>query len=119
MGITYNIELYHPTALQGAGAQTESLGACKIITRNVFVTVTEHNGDAHLVLLDELTELDRTQPRYVTIVGKAVFPRRVDLPDKIFVETASGHARAVSGDQVAKIHRVSGEGLGSGRLFRP
>jgi hypothetical protein len=119
MAFTYDIELFHPTALPGAGAQTESLGSCKIITRNVFVTVTEHNGDAHLVLLDELTELDRTQPRYTTIIGKTFYPRRVDLPNKIFVETASGHARAVNGDQIARIHRHGGEAQGSGRLSRP
>ena len=116
MSFTYEIELFHPTALHGAGAQMESLGACKIITRNVFVTVTEHSGDAHLVLLDELTELDRTQPRYVTVIGKTVYPRSLDLPDKIFVETASGHARAVSGDQIAKIVRKGGDMRGTGRL---
>lgn len=116
MPFTYDIELFHPTALPGAGAQTESLGACKIITRNVFVTVTEHSGDAHLILLDELTELDRTQARYVTVIGKTFYPRRVDLPDKIFVELASGHARAVSGDQIAKISRQGSDSHGTGRI---
>lgn len=99
----YAIELYHPSAIPGAGAQTEPLGACKIITKNVFVTVTEHSGDARLVLLDELAEVDRMQPRLTTMTGRAVYPRRVDLPDKIFVETASGHARAVSGDRIARL----------------
>lgn len=118
MAFTYDIELFHPTALHGAGAQTESLGACKIITRNVFVTVVEMNGDAHLVLLDELTELDRTLPRYVTIIGKTVYPRRVDLPEKIFIETASGHARAVNGDQIARILRQGSDTRGTGRISR-
>ena len=68
--MTYEIELFIPSARPGAAAVTETLGACKIISRNVFVTVTEHNGSAHLVLLDELTELDRTQPRYATVTGK-------------------------------------------------
>ncbi|MBK6313126.1 MAG: hypothetical protein IPF53_02095 [Blastocatellia bacterium] len=116
MSFSYDIELYLPTALHGAGSQTESLGVCKIITRNVFVTVTEHNGDAHLVLLDEMTELDRTQPRYVTVIGKTVFPRRVDLPSKIFVETAAGQARAINGDQIARIVRQGGDSRGTGRI---
>jgi hypothetical protein len=101
--VTYEIELFIPSARPGAAAVTETLGACKIISRNVFVTVTEHNGSAHLVLLDELTELDRTQPRFATVTGKVVYPRRLDLPDKIFVETATGHARAVAGEQIARV----------------
>lgn len=103
MRLTYEIELFIPSARPGAAALTESLGPCKIITRNVFVTVTERNGAAHLVLLDELSELDRTQTRYATVTGKVVYPRRLDLPDKIFIETATGHARAITGDQIAKI----------------
>ncbi|MCC6742246.1 MAG: hypothetical protein IT175_00145 [Acidobacteria bacterium] len=116
MAFTYDIELFHPSALPGAGARTESLGTCRIITRNVFVTVTEHSGDAHLVILDELTELDRTQPRYVTVHGKTSYPRRVDLPDKIFVETSSGHARAIAGDQIARIVRQGSDNRGTGRI---
>lgn len=116
MPFTYDIELFHPNALPGAGARTESLGTCKIITRNVFITVTEHNGEARLVLLDELTELDRTQPRFVTIIGKTVYPRRVDLPSKIFVETSTGHARSINGDQIARIVRQGSDTRGSGRI---
>jgi hypothetical protein len=114
--VTYEIELFHPSALHGAGAQTESLGLCKIITRNVFVTVTEHNGDAHLILLDELAEVDRTQSRLTTVTGRMLYPRRIDLPTKIFVETASGHARAVGGDQIARLIASKREQPKTGRL---
>ena len=114
--MTYEIELFHPSALSGAGAQTESLGQCKIITRNVFITVTEHNGDAHLVLLDELAEVDRTQPRLQTVTGRTLYPRRVDLPAKIFVETATGHARAVGGDQIARLTASKRSSPKTGRL---
>ena len=114
--MTYEIELFHPSAIPGSGALTESLGPCKIITRNVFITVTEHNGSAHLVLLDELTEVDRTQPRLQTVTGRTLYPRKVDLPNKIFVETADGHARAVGGDQIARLVASKRSAPKTGRL---
>ena len=64
------------------------------------------NGDAHLILLDEVLELDRTQPRLTTVLGRTTYPRRIDFPDRIFVETATGHARAISGDQIARVSAV-------------
>ncbi|MDQ2675612.1 MAG: hypothetical protein M3Y34_02290, partial [Actinomycetota bacterium] len=76
--MTYEIELFHPSALPGAGAKTESLGPCRIVTKNVFVTVTEHSGGAHVVLLEELVAVDRTAPSYVTAAGRTCYPRRVD-----------------------------------------
>lgn len=106
--MNYNIDLYLPSALPGAASQTESLGRCRVISRNVFVTVTEHNGNAHVVSLDEVVELDRTVPRYTTTSGRTCLPRRVDLPDKIFVETPGGYARTVVGDQVARLVGVKG-----------
>ncbi len=114
--MTYEIELFLPSARPGAGAQTELLGTCKIITRNVFVTVTEHGGEARLVLLDEIVSLDRPASRYVTTTGKSCYPRSIDLPDKIFVETASGHVRAVSGDQIARLTLVVRRGAPTGRV---
>lgn len=114
--MTYDIDLFLPSALRGAGAQTEHLGTCKVISRNVFVTVTEHSGEAHLVLLDEIVELDRVQPRYVTVIGKTVYPKHVDLPDKIYVELASGHSRAVGGDQIARIARHDRHDRGTDRI---
>lgn len=112
----YDIELFHPSAIPGAGAQTESLGPCKIITKNVFVTVTEPSGAAHVILLDELTELDRSEHRITTVTGKTVYPRRIDLPDKIFVETGAGYARAVAGDSIARITASRRETPRTGRL---
>jgi hypothetical protein len=114
--MTYEIDLLHPSAIPGAAAQTESLGPCQIITRNVFITVTEHNGNAHLILLDELTEVDRVQPRLQTVTGRTLYPRRVDLPAKIFVETSSGHARAVGGDQIARLIATRRTAPKTGRL---
>jgi hypothetical protein len=111
-GETFEIELYHPSAIPGAGAQTESLGACKIISRVVFLTVTEHSGDAHLVPLADIVDFDRAQPKYTTTIGKTYYPRRVDLPDRIFVETTSGHARAVGGDQIARLVRSKADHSG-------
>ena len=104
--MTYNIDLYLPSALRGASSLTESLGRCRVISRNVFVTITEHNGSAHVVALDDLLELDRTAPRYTTVAGRTFLPRRLDLPDKIFVETPGGYARTVIGDQVARLTAV-------------
>ena len=101
--MTYEIELFHPSALPGAGAQTEALGPCRILTKNVFVTVTEQNGKAYVVLLDEIAELDRTLPSYITVTGRSVYPRRIDLPDRIYVETRSGHARSVASDTIARM----------------
>ncbi len=114
--MVYDIELFQPNTPPSAGARTDSLGSCKIITRNVFVTVTEHNGDAHLVLLDELSELDRMLPRLTTTIGRAHYPRRIDLPAKIFVETESGHARAVNGDQIARMTATKREAPKTGRI---
>jgi hypothetical protein len=108
--VIYDVELYHVSAVPGPGAATEPLGPCKIITKNVFVTVTQHSGEARVVLLDELVEVDRTQPRLTTVTGRTVYPRRVDLPAKIFVETASGHARSVSGDRIARLVATKREG---------
>lgn len=114
--MTFEIELFMPTALHGGGAHTESLGLCRIITRTVFLTVTEHNGDAHLVSLEEVTELDRTNHRYSTILGRTLYPRQIDLPDKIYVEVLSGHARALSGDQIARLVRSGRETPTTGKL---
>lgn len=114
--MTYEIELFLPSALPGAGALTETLGPCKIITKNVFVTVTEQSGEARLMLLDELAALDRSQGRLVTVLGKTCYPRRIDLPAKIFVETASGHARAVGGDQIARLTLVRRQGAAGARI---
>jgi len=114
--VIYDIELFHPSAIPGAAAMTETLGACKIITKNVFITVTEHNGDAHLMLLDELTVVDCAQPRITTAIGRTFYPRRIDFPAKIFVETATGHARAISGDQIARLVASKREGPKTGRV---
>ncbi|HQR37575.1 MAG TPA: hypothetical protein PLF26_04155 [Blastocatellia bacterium] len=104
--MTYNIDLYLPSALHGAAPMTESLGRCRVISRNVFVTVTEHNGNAHVIALDDVVELDRTVPRFTTITGRTFLPRHIDLPDKIFVETPGGYARTIIGDQVARLMAV-------------
>lgn len=114
--MTYEIELFLPSALPGAGAQTDSLGACRIITRNVFVTITEQNGDANLILLDEVLELDRTLPRLTTVLGRTIYPKRLDFPDRIFVETGTGHARAINGDQIARVTATRRPGAKSGPL---
>jgi hypothetical protein len=114
--VTYDIELFLPSALSGAGQQTESLGACKIISRNVFVTITEHNGDAHVILLDEISELDRAQHRMTTTTGRTIYPRRLDFPDKIFIETATGHARAIAGDQIARVTAAKQTAPRTGRV---
>ncbi|MGG7379623.1 hypothetical protein ACQ7B2_13005, partial [Escherichia coli] len=79
-------------AQPGVGAQTESLGQCKIISHPVFMTVVEHNGDARLIGLDDVIEVDRRQPKIATTRGKVYHPRRIDLPDKIYVETSNGYA---------------------------
>lgn len=114
--MTYEIELFHPSAKPGGAAQTESLGECKIVTKNVFVTITEHSGDAHLVLLDEIVSLDRTQPAYVTVSGRTSYPRRIDLPAKIYVEMPSGYARAIAGDAIARLVLVRRDTSNRGRV---
>jgi hypothetical protein len=114
--VTYEIELFHPSALPGAGAQTEVLGPCRILTKNVFVTVTEHNGTAHVVLLDEISVLDRTAPFYVTLTGKTFYPRRVDFPSRIYVETQSGHARALASDTIARMTIARRDSQNHGRV---
>ena len=112
--MTFEIDIFFPTAHPGAAAQTEPLGSCKVLTHPLFLTVTEHNGEAHLVPLEEVTELDRRQIHYTTIFGRTHYPRRVDLPDKIYVETATGHARTIEGDLIARIARGKGETPGKG-----
>lgn len=112
----FTIDLFLPSALSGAGQQTESLGACKVISKNVFVTITEHSGDARVVPLDDVVEIDRRQPRLTTTMGRTVYPRRVDFPDKIFVETTTGHARTVAGDQIAHVAITKRTSATSGRV---
>ena len=103
--MNFEIDLFFPSAMPGAASKTETLGLCKVLTHPVFVTVTERNGDARLVALAEIAELDRAEKRFTTTRGKACFPRRIDFPDKIYVETGSGHARAIKGDQIARLVR--------------
>ena len=101
--MTYEIELFLPSALSGAGQQTDSLGGCKLITKNVFVTLTEQNGEAHVILLDEILELDRASGRITTSNGRTLYPRKIDFPNRIFIETGTGHARSILGDQIARV----------------
>lgn len=110
--MTFEIEIFFPASVPGTGAKTETLGLCKIITQPVFVTVTEHNGDAKLVGLEAIVELDREAKTYLTALGKAFHPRRIDLPDRIYVEVSSGYARAIDGDQIARMKRAKGDSSG-------
>ena len=104
--MTFEIGLFIPTARPGAAAQTESLGPCSILSKSVFLTVTEHNGEARALPLSEVVEGDRVANRITTSIGRTLYPRRVDLPGKIFVETNAGYARAVNGDQIARLVRA-------------
>jgi hypothetical protein len=104
--VIFEIGLLIPTARPGAAALTESLGPCSILSKSVFFTVTEHNGEAHAVPLSDVVEYDRAGNRITTSMGRTLYPRRVDLPSKIFVETNAGYARAVSGDQIARLVRA-------------
>ena len=109
----YDIELLHPKATLGVGAEVEPLGVCRIVTKNVFVTVSEHSGEARLVLLDEIEKLDRTLPCYTTVLGTTHHPRRVDLPERIVVEMSSGHARTLDGDKIVRLKLLNrGRSLG-------
>ena len=110
----FDIELFLPTARPGAAADTESLGECKILTHNIFVTVTEHNGDAHLIALNDLVEVDLPEHRYVTAHGRTLYPRQMDLPDRLVVETGSGHVRTINGVQIAKMVRSKRDSPGKG-----
>jgi hypothetical protein len=104
--VVFEIILFIPTARPGDAAQTESLGLCSILSKSIFVTITEHNGEAHGLPLSEVVEFDRAANRIATSIGRTLYPRRVDLPGKIFVETTTGHARAVNGDQIARLVRA-------------
>jgi len=112
----FTIDLFLPSALPGAGQKSESLGVCRVISKNVFVTITEHNGDARVVPLDDLVEIDRRQPRVTTTMGRTLYPRRIDFPDKIFVETTTGHARTLAGDQIAHVAIAKGTTASTGRV---
>jgi hypothetical protein len=112
--VRFEVELFRPGASRNLDAPLEPLGPCKIITRPVFLTVTEASGDARLVDLDDVVEVDRTQARYTTALGKAHQVRRIELPDRIYVEAASGYARALSGDQIARLSRARGDAPGKG-----
>ena len=107
--MTFEIEIFLPSSPMGRGALTETLGPCKVITHPLFVTVTEHNNDAHLVGLADIVLLDRAQRSYTTMSGRVSYPRRIDLPDRIYVELSSGYARALDGDRIARMVRTKRE----------
>ena len=110
----FEIELYFPTAKPGAAAETESLGPCKPISQNLFLTITEHNGEARLVPFNDVVEVDVANHRYVSAHGRTFYPRRIDLPDHFMVETAAGYARTVKGVQVARLVRSKRDSPGKG-----
>ena len=112
--MVFEVELYFPTARPGAAAEVESLGECKVLTPNVFITVTEHNGEAHLVALDGIVEIDQAQHRYTTALGRTLYPRQIDFPDHFFVETQTGHARPIKGVQIARLVRSKRDAPGKG-----
>lgn len=110
----FDIELFYPTSKPGAAAEVESLGECRIISPNVFLTVTEHNGEAKLVALDDVVDVDCAHHRYTTAHGRTLYPRRIDFPDHIYVETHTGHARTINGVQIARLTRSKRDTPGKG-----
>src|SRR5687767_9382805 len=99
----FEIELFFPSARPGAAAEVENLGMCKIVSPNIFLSIVEHSGDAHLVPLNDVVSVDVAEHRYTTAHGRTMYPRRIDFPDHFFVETGAGHARSIKGDQIARV----------------
>jgi hypothetical protein len=114
--VTYEIDLFFPVVTPGSDAKTSSLGPCKVITQPLFVTVVEHNGEARAVALAELREFDRARTCYTTVFGKVSHPRRIDLPDRVCVETGTGHSMMLNGNLVARMTRTRRQGSPVGKV---
>jgi hypothetical protein len=106
----FDIDLFFPVVTPGADAKTSNLGTCRVITDPLFVTLTEQDGQARAITLAELREVDRARSRYTTMRGKVAHPRRIEFPERIFVETPTGHAMALNGEIVARMVRARRQG---------
>jgi hypothetical protein len=112
----FEIELFSPVVARGAEAHTTSLGPCRVITQPLFVTLTEHDGQAKAIPLETIREVDLTLTRCTTVLGTVARPRRIDFPERFFVETATGHAVAVNGDLIARMVRTRRQGEPANRV---
>ena len=101
----FEIELFFPIVVPGSGAKTSSIGLCRVITQPVFVTMSDHAGGASAIALAELREVDRIRNIFTTVLGRVGHPRHITFPDRIYVETGTGHSMAINGDLIARILR--------------
>jgi hypothetical protein len=114
--VRFEIDLFFPLATPGAEATLSRLGACKIITQPILLTVTDHAGKAEAVALADLREVDRTVGRYTTVLGRVSRPRSINLPERIYVETPTGHTMVLNGRLVARMVRTRRQGAPVSRV---